>query len=81
MEPRQIVVTTKSESKPSSWLDKFEQFCKAFAIALVPVVIAVGGWWIQTQTQSDVVRMGYVSLAVSILKEPETAKVDPKLRS
>jgi hypothetical protein len=81
LEPRQFVVTTKTDSKPLTWLDKFEQFCKALAIALLPIVLAAGGWWFQTQTQNDGVRKDYVSLAVSILKEPETAGVDPNLRS
>lgn len=55
---------------------------KAISIAAVPVVLAVGGWYIQRQLQNQTLSRDYVQLAVSILKEPDSAaQTNPVLRA
>lgn len=36
-----------------SWLDRIEQLSKIFATALIPVIVALGGWWIQSAVEKD----------------------------
>jgi hypothetical protein len=42
-----------SEKSAPTILDKFEQFSKIFATVLVPLVLAIGGWIIQTTVEHD----------------------------
>lgn len=60
--------------------DTIERISKAVSIALVPVVLAVGGWAIQQELQDQTIKRDYVQLAVSILKEPDAAKISPAVR-
>src|SRR6185369_12262839 len=43
----------KDEKSAPTILDKFEQFSKIFATVLVPLVLAIGGWIIQTTVEHD----------------------------
>jgi hypothetical protein len=47
-----------------------ERISKTLSIAAIPIVLAAGGWVIQTRLQEQTVRRDYVQLAVTILKEP-----------
>lgn len=77
---REIVLINKSESQSSDKWTTIERVSKVLSIAAIPVVLAVGGWIIQRQLQNQTVNRDYVQLAVSILKEPDTAKIKPQLR-
>jgi hypothetical protein len=45
------------EARPApptrSPLDRLEQLSKIFATALIPVIVALGGWWIQSTVEKD----------------------------
>ena len=78
---REIVLINKSEdSKADKWT-MVERVSKMLSIAAIPIVLAIGGWYIQKQLQNQTLSRDYVQLAVSILKEPDTAKIKPELRS
>jgi hypothetical protein len=65
---------------PDSWMDTAEKISRMLSIAAIPVVIAVGGWFIQRQLQDQTIRRDYVQLAVSILQNPDPSKVPPEIR-
>jgi hypothetical protein len=79
--PREIVLINKSEASERDGWDIIERISKILSIAAIPIVIAVGGWYIQKQLQNQTVSRDYVQLAVSILKEPDQSKIKPELRS
>jgi cell wall-associated NlpC family hydrolase len=78
---REIVLINKSAepNKPDRW-SKIERISKTFSIAAIPVVLAIGGWFVQRQIGNQSVSKDYVALAVSILREPDNQKVSPELR-
>ncbi|MFZ6781252.1 M15 family metallopeptidase [Undibacterium sp. Ji83W] len=79
--PVPVVMAAKGvDDKRDAW-DAFERYSKVISIALIPVVLAVGGWFIQKQIQDQSIAKDYVQLAVSILKEPESAKISPEIRN
>lgn len=65
---------------PGSWLDNAEKISRMLSIAAIPVVLGVGGWWIQRQLQDQTIRRDYVQLSVSILQNPDPSKVPPEIR-
>jgi D-alanyl-D-alanine carboxypeptidase-like protein len=78
---REIVVITKSEGSAPGRLDKVERVARTVSILAIPVVLAAGGWWIQSQLQDQAVKRDYVQLAVSVLREPDSVKISAGLRS
>lgn len=62
----------------SVW-DKLESISKITSAIAVPVVIALGGWWIQDSIMQQSIGKDYVALAVSVLEKPK-AEVDQGLR-
>lgn len=70
----------KNEEESDGW-EALERLSKVLSIALIPLVLAIGGWLIQRQLQDQSIKRDYVQLAVSILKEPENGKVSPEIRS
>ncbi len=66
--------------KVPSKLDVAEQVAKIASVAAIPVVLAVGGWLIQRQLQSQTVSRDYVQLSLTILQNPDQSKVPPELR-
>jgi hypothetical protein len=65
---------------PGDWLDKTEKLSRMLSIGAIPVILALGGWFIQRQLQNQSIRRDYVQLALTILQNPDTAKVPPELR-
>jgi len=75
------VSNQQSEShKPDAW-DRFETISRTLSIAAIPVLLAVVGWLVQRQLQKQSVSKDYVQLAVSILREPDSSKINTELRS
>src|SRR5262245_49625457 len=65
----------------STGLTSFVEISKALSLATIPVVLAIVGWLVQRQLAQQSLRKEYVSLALSILREPDSAKVEPELRA
>jgi WD40 repeat protein len=64
---------------PTTW-DTLERVAKVTSIVAIPIVLAAIGWVIQNQLAERSLNRDYVQLAVSILKEPDTSKINPALR-
>lgn len=62
-------------------LATFVEISKALSIAAIPVVLAIVGFVVQRQLAQQSLRKEYVSLALSILREPDSTKVEPELRA
>ncbi|MEP6921579.1 MAG: hypothetical protein ABI967_10685 [bacterium] len=71
---------TANDTMGAKW-ETAERLARTLSIVAIPVVLAIGGWIIQQRIQNQAVSRDYVQLAVSILKEPESAKVDPDMRA
>lgn len=78
---REIVLITKSEGGAPGPLDRIERLSRTVSILAIPVVLAAGGWWLQSELQDQAVKRDYVQLAVSVLQEPDTGKISAGLRS
>lgn len=78
---REIVLVTRSEGRTTDGWDRVERVSKALSLAMLPIILAVGGWWVQRLVQDQAVRRDYVQLAVSILSKPDTGSVNPGLRA
>jgi hypothetical protein len=74
------MTTTTSNESLNKW-DTIERLARTLSIVAIPVVLAIGGWVIQQRIQNQAVSRDYVQLAVTILKEPETSKIDPDMRA
>ena len=80
-ESRRIEVILVDESKTASptTLQKLESVAKTLSVIAIPVVLAIGGWYIQNAISSRSVQQAYVELAVSVLTAGKN-EVDPDLR-
>lgn len=78
---REITVYLKEPDRGSSsrW-DSVERISKALSVAAIPVVLAVVGFVVQGRLQSQTVQRDYVTLAVSILQEPDKQKAPPEMK-
>jgi hypothetical protein len=65
---------------PDNWLDTAEKLSRMVSIAAIPLVLGVGGWFIQRQLQDQSIKRDYVQLALTILQNPDTSKVPPEIR-
>lgn len=70
------VVSTAPIAKKST----VESVFNVVSIALIPIVLAVGGWFIQKSLQNQSIQRDYVQLSVSILKSSDTGKISVNLR-
>jgi hypothetical protein len=61
-------------------LDTAEKLSRVFSLAAVPLVLGIGGWLIQRQLQDRSIRRDYVQLALTLLQNPDMAKVPPAIR-
>ena len=55
-----------------SILDNYEKLAKILSLVAVPVLLGIGGWALQDALSKRNVDQQYVSLALSILKEPKS---------
>jgi len=77
---RQLRFSRRPKKAPIPWAG-VERVSKVLAIVAMPVVLAIGGWHVQKQLQSEAVKRDYVQLSISILKERDPAAVKPEIRS
>src|SRR3954471_21391160 len=63
----------------SLW-EKIEPAAKVLSSIAIPIVIAIGGWWIQSSVTQQSINKDYVSLAISILQRPK-GDVEQDLRT
>jgi hypothetical protein len=79
--PRQIVVYLKEPAaERSGYWDSIERVSKILSIAAIPIVLAVIGFIVQGRLQNQTVQRDYVTLAVSILQEPDKSKAPPEMK-
>jgi WD40 repeat protein len=64
--------------EPASW-DNLEAVSKIISAIAIPVVIAIGGWWIQNSITKQSISKDYVALAISVLEKPK-GDIDQSLR-
>lgn len=55
--------------KPRDWL----------TIVVIPLAVALGGWWISTAIQESQNRVKYIELAINVLQTPPSSDT-PNLR-
>jgi hypothetical protein len=67
---REIVLINKNEGGPPSLLDKLERLAKILSALALPLVVGIGGWWIQDVLSQGDIDQDYVELAISILSSP-----------
>jgi WD40 repeat protein len=60
--------------------EKIEPAAKVLSSIAIPIVIAIGGWWIQSSVTQQSINKDYVSLAISILQRPK-GDVEQDLRT
>lgn len=77
---REITLINRSVSEPPNKLDCIERIAKILSLIAVPVILAIGGWWIQGALSQRNVSKDYVTLAVSILSKPQD-DTDTELRA
>lgn len=68
---REIVLINKNEGGPPSRLDKIEKVAKIVSVVALPLVVGIGGWWIQDALSRRDTDQDYVELAISILSKPQ----------
>jgi hypothetical protein len=76
-----MTATTSNETPSVNKWETVERLAKTLSIVAIPVVLAIGGWVIQQRIQNQAVSRDYVQLAVSILKEPDSGKIDQDMRA
>jgi hypothetical protein len=79
-DPAQTSISQTQSAKHDVW-DRVETISRTLSIAAIPVLLAIVGWLVQRQVQKQSVGKDYVQLAVSILREPDSSKVNSELRS
>ena len=73
-------MSEQNAGNTSKW-ETAERISKALSMIAIPVVLAIGGWFIQQRLQDQTLNRDYVQLAVSILKEPQDSKMDGEMRT
>jgi WD40 repeat protein len=63
----------------SNFWAKAESISKVLSAIAIPIVIAVGGWWIQNSITKQSISKDYVTLAIGIL-EKSKSEIDQSLR-
>lgn len=64
--------------KQTIW-EKLEAASKIISAIAIPIVIAIGGWWIQNSITKQSISKDYVALAISVLEKPK-GEIDQSLR-
>lgn len=66
-------------SEPADALDQLDKLARLLSLIAIPIVLAIIGWFIQSTLSDRNVKLEYVKLAISILKEPKD-KIEQPLR-
>jgi WD40 repeat protein len=74
-----VVAPTGYKSATMTLWEKLESSTKIISAVAIPIVIAVGGWWIQNSITKQSISKDYVTLAISVLEKPK-ADIDQGLR-
>lgn len=69
-----------SDDKPLKGLKKVESLAKIFSLIALPLLVAVGGWYMQSAASKASARSDYIRIAVNILSQPKEADVNDTLR-
>ncbi len=57
-----------------SWLENIESVSKITAAIAIPIVIAIGGWWIQSSLSTQAVSKDYVNMALSLIRSRSSGR-------
>lgn len=68
-----------SNERTQRW-EAAERIARILAAVAIPVVLAVIGVIVQAKLQNQSVQRDYVTIAVTILQEPDTKKASPELK-
>src|SRR5882762_5705727 len=74
-----VTIRNADKESPKSRLDRAQQIAQVFSLFALPLIVAIGGWWIQRSIATADIEQKYVELALSILREPPKA-TDKSLR-
>lgn len=70
-----------SEPEPAkTWLDNLETWSRIFAALAIPVLIALGGWFIHSSLSRQSTNKDYVDLATQILEKKAESPADEAIR-
>jgi len=64
------MMVTEKDDKPLTGLKKAESIAKIISVIALPLIVAVGGWYIQSSMNKNAVKSQYVEIAVGILSQP-----------
>ena len=53
--------------------DKAKAVAQIMALVAIPVLLAVGGWFIQSSSKNNEIRRDYVQLAIAVLSSPQSS--------
>jgi 2',3'-cyclic-nucleotide 2'-phosphodiesterase (5'-nucleotidase family) len=73
-----IVIKKDRDSRAGFWT-RVEKPAKVLSLVALPLVVAVGGWWVQRSVATQAVNKDYVTIAISLLDASK--EVDPGLRN
>lgn len=65
----QRIQAQQNEKKPLSSLEKIESVAKIASLIIIPIVIALTGWWVQSSVAQAGIKKDYVAMAMAILKD------------
>ena len=71
----------ESKKRQLSGWEKAEIIAKIFSLVLIPIVLVVGGWLIQTKIAHTNTEQEYVKLAISILNNKQENNDSKELRN
>ena len=75
-----VTIRNADKESPKSRLDRAQQMAQVFSLFALPLIVAVGGWWIQRSIATADIEQKYVELALSVLREPPKG-TDKSLRT
>jgi len=72
----QRILAKQNETKPPGKLERIESIAKIASLIIIPFVVALTGWWVQSSVAEAGIKKDYVAMAMAILKEKNP---DPQL--
>ena len=75
---RELNVNLKQEKSdsPKPLLDRLQQLAQIFSLFALPLLVAIGGWYLQSSLASAQVSQRYVELAITTLREKPTKETE-----